>query len=294
MFYAVKQSPTLTALFDQRFRGVKPQQVFQTSGAVTMLILGCDEDRYYGGKQILSTAARSDMMLLARMDFTNKKITAVSIPRDIVVELPGFRRHRINAYHSLGKDAEEGRELSKRAVEYLLGVSIDRVIDLNYTAFQEMVDIVGGVEMFVAKDMKYTDKAGGLFIDLKAGRQTLNGEDAMGFVRYRKGDSDFERQNRQKELLMAFKQKVMTMPGKLPVVTEKARDVLGGVLTASEVAALALFAQEIGNDNVKMGQVPVVDLEGGNRYDLTVDRTKVEEVLRMHNFRETSVTAFRD
>ncbi len=294
MFYAVRQSPTLSALFDQRVRGVKPQQIFDQSGAITILILGCDEDRYYGGKQILDKAARSDMMLLARMDFTNKKITALSIPRDIVVELPGFRRHRINAYHSLGKDSAEGRELSKRAVEYLLSVDIDRVVDLNYGAFQDMVNLVGGVEIFVPKNLKYTDKAGDLFIDIKAGRQTLNGYDAMCFVRYRKGDSDFERQSRQKDLMLAFKQKVMSMPGKLPMVTEKARDVLGGVLSAEEVAALALFAQEIGNDNVKMGQIPVVDLEGGNKYDLAVDRRKVEEVLRFHNFRETNTTALRN
>lgn len=283
IFYAFGQSATLTQIVRQRLAHTRPQDVFDDKSAVTMLVLGCDQDRYYGGKQILKTAARSDMMLLVRFDFAKKKISAISIPRDLILEMPGFKRMRINAFHAAGKTPEEGREFSKRAVEYALNVSIDRVMELNFDKFQEVVDMVGGVDVFVDKHLKYTDVRGGLFIDIKPGRQHLDGYNSMCFVRYRHGDSDFNRQDRQKQLMLALKDKIIHEPGRLPAVTEKMREVLGSELSADEVAAMALFAQSIGNDNVKMGQVPVVELP---RYELALDESKLDEVLTRFNFRE--------
>ncbi|MBL8088516.1 MAG: LCP family protein [Chthonomonas sp.] len=290
IWYAFNQSETLTQFMRQKVFNTPPQVAFNNENTVNMLILGCDEDRYYGGKQVLKTAARSDMILLARLDFVNRKITGVSIPRDVVVEMPGFRRSRINAFHAMGSTPEEGRQLAKRAVEYVLGVDVDRVMEVNYEKFQEMIDLVGGVEVFVDKPLKYTDKRGGLFIDIDAGRQHLAGYDAMCFVRYRKGDSDFKRQDRQKQLLFAFKEQLFHQPGKLPTVVEKVREVLGNELSAEEVAALGLFAQAIGNDNIKLGQVPVIELQ---HYDLAIDRDKLDETLRTYNFREGRETAYR-
>lgn len=63
----------------------------------------------------------------------------------------------------------------------------DRTIVLNFKAFQELIDLLGGIEVFIQKDMVYKDVRGGLDIDLKKGRHNLNGVDAMGHVRFRKG-----------------------------------------------------------------------------------------------------------
>lgn len=272
----VNQSKVLSAIGSQLVRRTDPQEVFQNKSALNLLVLGCDEDRAPGGKKILKQNARSDMMMLARLDFTNSRISGVSIPRDTVVSLPGYRQMKINGYYAIG-----GKEMSRRAVEELLGVKVDRVVVLNYKAFQEMVDIVGGVELFVPKKLKYTDRRGGLFIDLKAGKQLLDGYKAMGFVRYRHGDSDFERQKRQREFLLAFKDSVMKRPELLGKVADKARDVLGNELSADEVAALALFARRVGNDNIKVAQIPVVEAGGTN---LAPDYTGMRRVLREQYF----------
>jgi polyisoprenyl-teichoic acid--peptidoglycan teichoic acid transferase len=279
--FAINTSSVGTEFFKQQITKKAPREVFNAN-VVTILFLGCDEDRYYGGKQILSTSARSDMMLMARIDFENNKITGLSIPRDIVVQVPGFPRKRINGYHALGgKDKTRAKELAKMAVEYLLPVKIDRVVEINYGAFQSMIDMVGGVDVFVDKRLKYTDRRGGLFIDLQPGQQTLDGYNAMCYVRYRKGDNDFQRQDRQKTLMMSFKDKLVKNPMMLGKVADQMTKVMGEALTVPEMVALARFAQSTGNDNIKMGQIPVTELE---HYDLAVDEDKLPDVLARFNF----------
>lgn len=281
----IGQSKVASALTRQYVMRTEPEQVFSNSSALNILLLGCDEDRAYGGKKILRENARSDMILCARLDFKNNRISGISIPRDLLVRVPGYREQKINAYHAIG-----GKQLAKEAVETVLGIPIDRVVVLNYAAFQEMVDLVGGVEVFVQKPLKYTDRRGGLFIDIKPGRHKLDGYDAMCFVRYRHGDSDFARQDRQKDFLLAFKEAMLKRPGLITSVAEKARDVMGGELNAEELAALILFARSVGNDNVKMGQVPTVP---ARRYDLALDRTGLRKTLRDLDFIDTDRTTFR-
>src|SRR5207253_927402 len=145
------------------------------------------------------------------------RITGVSIPRDTLAAPDGYKRQKINAFHLLG-----GPDLSKAAVESLIPVQIDRVVVLNYKAFEDMIDLVGGVDVSVPKKMDYDDVRGHLHIHLKPGPQHLGGEDAVGFVRFRHSDDDFHRQGRQKAFLLAFKNAVMHRPSALPQVAVKA------------------------------------------------------------------------
>jgi polyisoprenyl-teichoic acid--peptidoglycan teichoic acid transferase len=252
-----------------------PQDSWGGKQSVNLLVLGCDEDRYYGGQQVIHKQARSDMMLVARLDFKNNRITGISIPRDTLAAPAGYRRHKINAYHLLG-----GPDLSKAAVESILPVEIDRVVVLNYRAFESMIDLVGGVTVEVPKKMDYDDNRGHLHIHLKPGVQHLNGEEAVGFVRFRHTDDDFHRQARQKAFLIAFKKAVLRSPGVLPQVADKAREVTGNSLTPDEIVSLALFTRTVGSQNIKMGMVPT--LSAGS-YNLRVDKQKLPKVLREYN-----------
>lgn len=287
----IGRSEVMTEALRQRASGTTPQQVFSGDldgrTYLNILILGCDEDRYYAGRgrakpgQVLQTAARSDMMLVARLDFTAKRITGISIPRDTFLSLDGYRPQKINAYHAIGVNEggpERGKELAQKAAEQVLGVAIDRVVVLDFVAFQEMVDLMGGIEVFVPRDMKYTDRAGGLFIDIKKGRQRLNGYDAMCYVRFRKGDSDFQRQDRQKEFMLSFKDRALEKWQVSPEVVDKSIELLGRAFSPSEVASLALFGQAVGGDNVKMEMVPVHEIRGTTY--LEVDQLALDEVLR--------------
>jgi LCP family protein required for cell wall assembly len=267
-----------------------PQEVFGRD-SITILLLGCDEDRVYGRVKPVMEKARSDMMLVAKLDFKSKQITGVSIPRDTVVAANGFAEQKINGYHAIGMrqgGPELGKEFARRAVETLLPVHIDRVVVLDYKSLQEMVNIVGGVYLYVEKQMDYDDRAAALHIHLKPGRQKLDGYRAMGFVRFRHSDSDFERQNRQKQFLLAFKESVLKHIGSLPEVVNKAVEGLSNGLNQDEVAALAFFAKEIGGDNIDMGMVPIVEVRGTT--NLRVDYGKLPETLARYRLADASDT----
>ncbi len=270
------QSDVITKTVLQTLMNTRPEDVFKNAdgspkSSLTVLVLGCDEDLAPGGKKVLKSNARSDMILVAKLDFANQRITGVSIPRDTNYQLPGYRDQKINAYHAIG-----GNQLSQRAVSEMLGVPIDRTVTINYDAFQETVDMLGGVDIFVPRNMRYTDKAGGLFINLKKGRQHLDGYKSMCFVRYRHGDSDFKRQERQKDFIIAVKQQLVANWAIIPKVVQKAVELASNEFSSDEFAALARFAKGVQSEDIRFGMVPVID---GRHYNLELDRARLPETL---------------
>lgn len=253
-----------------------PNQIFN-SDTLTILILGCDEDRAPNGGKVLKASARSDMILLVKVDFKHNRIGGISIPRDLLWGLPGYSKRKINAYYAAG-----GSDLAKAAVEDVLGIKIDRVIALNFDAFEEMVNVVGGVDVFVQKDLDYDDDAGDLHIHIEAGNRHLNGYNAMGFVRMRHSDSDFMRQARQKDFILAFKQTLVRKPWLLNAVASKAQDALGGAFTMDEIYSLAKFTKTVPGESMKMGMTPIIEGRKGTRYGYYVDldTAKLPDALR--------------
>lgn len=237
---------------------------------LTVLLLGTDEDRAPGGKSVDREAARSDMIMVARLHFADKKITGITIPRDTLAHVAGYHTARINAFHSFG-----GPSLARQAVEATIGVKIDRVIVVNYRVFQQMVDLIGGIDIEVQKRMKYTDERGGLYVDFQPGLQHMDGYHAMTYVRYRK-DSDFNRQERQRQFLVSFKSQALKNPGKIGPLSDKVGDLTGNVFSNDELISLMLFAKEVGSENIKLGMLPVLD---GNNYDLMVNTRKLYDTL---------------
>lgn len=276
------KSRMFRALAAQAFQPKPAKEVFNDQDGITMLVLGTDEDRKWGGVErftddgfvskpgtVIKGSARADMILVARLNFRDNTITGISIPRDVYTQVPGYRARKINAYYRVN-GAEDGPKHMGNAVEHVLkGVKIDKTIVLNYQAFQEMVDIVGGVPITVDKKMDYDDNAGNVHIHLAPGRHVLNGYDSLMYVRFRKGnsgggDSDFERQNRQKQFLVSFKNSIMRDPLRLPQVMDKAVEVLGNSLSEDQIASVAYFARGVKPETIKMGQVPVRPGRGTN------------------------------
>jgi LCP family protein required for cell wall assembly len=273
-----------------------PKQTFGQN-AVNLLLLGCDEDLAPGGQQVLKPAGRADMILLARLDFDKQTITGISIPRDTRVRLKGGTDHKINAYHNLAK-REKANEYQQKAVEVLTGVKVDRTIQIDYTAFQELIDSVGGVEVMIKHRMDYVDKAGGLFVDFRPGRKLLDGYDAMCYVRYRKttprsklypkggegdpkAEGDFVRTERQRQLLLAFQGSVLKHITALPEIVEKGVAVLGGALTTKEIASIATFQKKVGQKNVKMLRMPT---KPGRGTFEEMDRPSATKMFKTYGF----------
>lgn len=238
--------------------GVNPKAAFGGRDAVTLMVLGKDEDRDDRG-QVLKTHARSDTIILARLDFQKKDIQLLSIPRDTRVRIPGSRGyHKINAAHAIG-----GPEKTAETVRDFLGVSPDASLVVDYGTLQKVIDQIGGVTVDVDKKMDYDDNWGNLHIHLKPGVQTLNGNQAMGFVRYRHankggGDSDLLRIARQQELLHGVKA-ALKQPAtwlRVPGMLETARTEMGGTLSWSQLVAVANFARTVPKGRMAMHVLP--------------------------------------
>jgi LCP family protein required for cell wall assembly len=163
-----------------------------------------------------SEGKRTDSMMILHTG--DGAPTLISLPRDSDVEIPSFKgsesgktypgtgRHvKLNAAY-----AEDGPELLVRTVEYNTGLRIDHYVEIGFAGFANIVDAVGGVEMDIPQDIKDT-KSGA---DLKKGKQTLNGQEALAFVRtrYALAGSDLDRTKNQQKFLSALASQVAT-PG---------------------------------------------------------------------------------
>ncbi|WP_249313530.1 LCP family protein [Congzhengia minquanensis] len=142
------------------------------SGKINVLVVGVDKD-----------GTRSDVNMLFSLDPKEKTVNLMSIPRDTRVEFKKGSHGKINA--CIGK--QNGEELLIETVKDLTGMPIHNFCKVNFEGLRNIIDILGGVEFDVPMDMDYDDPAQDLHIHLKKGKQTLNGADAEGLLRFRKG-----------------------------------------------------------------------------------------------------------
>ncbi|MBD1873335.1 LCP family protein [Nodosilinea sp. FACHB-131] len=227
---------------------------YQVTRPVNILVMGIDEVPDAQPNSDAVFAGRTDTLLLVRVDAEAGTLNVMSIPRDTRVQIPGFGMDKINQANVLG-----GPELVAQTVGYNLGnIQIDRYVRINTSAFREMVDLVGGIEVNVPTRMEYTDRTQGLYIDLYPGWQTLNGDQAEQFARYRKDSGDIGRVQRQQMLLKALRER-LTNPAVLPKLPQALRVVERYVdtnLTLEEMLAIANFGLEMDSDQLQMVMLP--------------------------------------
>lgn len=228
---------------------------YQVTRPVNILVMGLDEnlDAAPGSEAIFE--GRTDTLLLVRVNPEDKTLRVMSIPRDTRVQIPGYGMAKIN--HA---NVEGGPALVAQTIADNLGnVQIDRYVRVNTAAFREIVDIVGGIEVEVPHRMEYTDQTQGLYIDLYPGWQTLNGDQAEQFARFRSdGAGDIGRVQRQQILLKALRERLTspTVVPSLPQAIRVAQRYVDTNLTLEEMLALANFGLEINTDSFQMVMLP--------------------------------------
>lgn len=190
---------------------------------VNVLVMGLDAEVGPDGKVTNSgfDNRRSDVMMLVSGDPKTKKVTLISIPRDTRVKIPGHDYNKINAAHAYG-----GPVLAMETVEDFLGVPVHYYVRTNFAGFGQLVDLLGGLEYTVEKDMKYSDPYQNLYINLKAGKQMMDGSKAIQYVRYRSDGDDITRVGRQQKFLRAIANKAFSLGNvlRLPlIVTDMAK-----------------------------------------------------------------------
>ncbi|MFC9849201.1 LCP family protein [Streptomyces sp. NPDC060223] len=183
-------------------------------GAQNILLIGSDSRAGDGNAQYGrdSGTERSDTTILLHLAADRRSATAVSLPRDLMVDVPGCRRPdgtRTEPMFAMFNYAFQtgGSACTIRTVEKLTNIRVDHHMVVDFNGFKEMVDAVDGVRVCLKEPID--DKEA--MLKLPAGKVTLNGEQALGYVRARKsiGDgSDTDRMDRQQRFLGALVNKV--------------------------------------------------------------------------------------
>ncbi len=193
------QSPQNAAQADAQGEVVAPSS---TPGApFNVLLLGYDIRGSETGNGL------SDTLILVHIDPRKKTLATLSLPRDLMVQVPGHGLQQINWAYSQG-----GEKLALQTVKALTGVPINYLVPVNFKAFVKLVDAFNGVYLTV--DQRYFNQNDGSAatdyssIDLQPGFQKLSGRQALAFARFRHLDSDVMRNARQQAFLREFRSRI--------------------------------------------------------------------------------------
>jgi LCP family protein required for cell wall assembly len=229
---------------------------YRLSQPVNILVVGVDPVAATGEDSRSNRfGGRSDTVLLVRFDPANQTINLLSIPRDTKVRLPDADVDTVNQANYFG-----GEKMMVAAVQQLLhDVPIHRYVRVSTGALRELVDLLGGVEVYVPQKMTYEDKTQQLTIELLPGWQTLDGEKAEQFARFRQGNlGDIGRVQRQQMLLLGLRKRLNdpAMIPRLPQVVRVMQKYVDTDLVWQEMVALVKFALDVDRRDFRMVMLP--------------------------------------
>lgn len=243
-------------------------QVPEVSKPVNILLLGIKtnisdlknsdgSDRKKTGydAEVDSLDGLSDTMMLLRFDPQTQRTVIFGIPRDTKIERTKYGTEKINAVDQQSGPAAAAKEVSK----VLGGVAIDRYIRVNNLGVAKLVDELGGVTVTVPKDIKYQDDSQHFYVNLKAGKQHLDGIKLLGLLRYRHdANGDIGRMQRQQMVFKALAEQTlnpMTI-ARIPQLFDVIKSHVDTNLTVEEIWAIAGFAMHTGKANMQMLMMP--------------------------------------
>lgn len=192
--------------------GVGPDQLQgEEEGQINILLLGMRGNNMAGGGLL------ADSIMVAMVKPKENKVALISIPRDLWVNYPGTSNQgKINSVHALFEEKGEGKgmEAMKQIVDDITGQPIHYAVTLDFKGFRELVDTVGGVDVFLDNPFSEPTQFEGenaLNFSLPAGKNHIDGPKALFFVRARYASSDFDRAKRQQQVLIALKDKLLSL-----------------------------------------------------------------------------------
>lgn len=239
----------------------KPVKNWQLTRQVNILLLGIDRRENEEGPW------RTDTMILVSVDPISKTASMLSIPRDLWVPLPVLNfEDRINTAHSHG-DSEKykdlvggGPALAMKTVEYNLGVPVDYYARIDFPGFEKLIDAIGGVDIDVLEDIydaEYPTPDGGTIeLFFKKGPQHMNGDLALKYARTRHQSNDIDRAGRQQQVIMAARDKVLSLKFPVTRIPEQIQllgDSVESSMNLDEIIAVARVLQQVDRQNIKSG-----------------------------------------
>lgn len=240
-----------------------------------LLILGVDDnpdsnDMWHG--------TRTDTIIVASIDPKTKNINAISIPRDSKVYIAGNKGiNKINSAHAIG-----GIDTTKKTIEKTLGIKIHRYIMVHEGIVKELVDALGGVDIYIEKPMQYTDKTAHLRINFSTGQQVLDGQKAVEYLRFRHDRmGDIGRTQRQQWFLRALVKKLQTpsvLP-KIPDLITLTKKYVKTDLNAGEIAHYVEILRHVDLSKSEIATLPGTPNQKGYVSYWILDPEKTQEVI---------------
>lgn len=175
--------------------GSQEEAPIETSDNVVNILLIGQDAREGEGR------SRSDSMILVTFNKSRKTITMTSFLRDMYVQIPGYSDNKLNITYALG-----GMELLNQTLEHNFGVQVDGNVEVDFSHFADVIDLLGGVDMELRYDeASYINLGTGRYV-LGSGMQHLDGEQALFYsrIRHLDADADFSRTNRQRKVINAL------------------------------------------------------------------------------------------
>jgi LCP family protein required for cell wall assembly len=252
--------PKMTPIPDsENVLSYEPPPAPVTNGErINVLLLGIDRR---GGK---SWAYRTDTIIIVTVDPNNKTVGMLSIPRDLQLEIPGYGEDRINTANGKGSNSNYpggGPALLERTIEKNFGIGIDYYIMVDFVGFERVIDTLGGVDVNVPRalrDTMYPDpKPGDPYayktIRFEPGWQHMDGKRALEYARSRMSTSDFDRAKRQQLILLAIREKALSLNliPKLPSLIATMGSMVKTDMTAEEMIEMARLAPQVDMENLK-------------------------------------------
>jgi len=212
------------------------------------LVLAARDIEYCAPATPCGPGSRTDTIFYVRL--LGNRAWIIAIPRDTYVELDDYKG-KINAVYGF-----KGAEGLERAVEKVLGLRVDHYAIITLDLAAKAVDEVGGVDVYLPADMDYDDNAADLHIHIPKGKQHLNGEQAVGYMRFRGwvGD-DLSRLDRIKEVLLQVTKRALS-PANWSRVPGLVRDLWGDLETDLDIGQVLALLPQLSNLELKSATLP--------------------------------------
>lgn len=215
----------------------KVEKADDKDGITNILLAGVDGNN-------LDKGNRSDSMMVLTIDEKNNDIRITSLARDTYVQIPGYGEEKLTHAYAYG-----GPALLLQTIDKNFGLKIDKYAVVSFSSFEKIIDALGGVEIDVLpKEVSYIPGVN------SAGKQTLNGAEALAYSRIRYADDAYQRDNRQRTVMQAAYNKLSSNPGDL---MEIGNTILG--YTKTNIPPMEIF--KLANKVIKMNFTEFPQLE---------------------------------
>ncbi len=237
----------------------------------TSLVLAARDTDYCGHHKPCGPGKRTDTILYVHL--AGNQASLIAIPRDLYVDFEGITG-KINAVY--GRAGADGL---RRAVEQVLGLPVEHYLVVTLDSIAQAIDGMGGIEVELAEPMRYTDTAARLYIDFPAGRQQLDGDATVRYLRFRYGDgSDYGRLDRVKGVLSKLVHKA-GQPQYWPRLPGLLDQVLQQVETSLTASQLAAFLPYLRDPELRSATLPTFPRNNGLSYDPVLRAQLVQGLL---------------